>query len=255
LNASLIIARLNLKQIQHAGLLPALAIFGLLALAISEFTATITLTEQQTTQIGVLSALLRLSGLLISAIALININHHELNHGNTPLLLSTPITRSQLYFGKWLSILCLSFGIALFSSLLLLFYSQNSVLLYWGCSFFLELMIINSVALWLAFGLRSTVLATLSLFLFYLFARLADSLVLIAEGPFFNSDSWADKFSLDFLTALSWLLPSLNQFALSQWLIENAISLDQFYHSLLEAFLYLLLLSSATLIDLHRKVF
>ncbi|MDQ7016629.1 MAG: hypothetical protein Q9N68_09675 [Gammaproteobacteria bacterium] len=249
------IARLTFKQIQHAGLFSALFVSALLAISLSEFAATITITEQQSTQLGLLAAVLRLTGLLISAMLVININHNELNSGHTQLLLSTQINRSQLYFGKLLSTLLLSLTVALFSSLILLVYSQNNVLLYWGCSFFLELLLVNSMALWLAFGLRSSVLASLALLLFYLFARLADNLVQISQGPFFNPHSWLDQMALLFLTALSWLLPSLNHFALSQWLIQASTPLDHFYYSALEAVLYLLLLISATLIDLHRRVF
>ena len=54
----------------------------------------------------------------------------------------------------------------------------------------------------------------------YVIARSVDWYLLMARGPFIDSDSFADQFIALFLQGLAHLLPSLSLFARAEWLIE-----------------------------------
>ena len=56
-----------------------------------------------------------------------------------------------------------------------------------------------------------------------------------------------------FIQGLSWLLPSLERFTVSEWLVYSNAGLTDLLLVIVQTVIYVVLISSAALFDLYRK--
>lgn len=173
------------------------------------------------------------------------------------VLLSRPISRTTLVLSYW-------FGFAVVASLLVL---PTIVLVYlmgvlnltgsmlWSLSLVLESLLVVSIALFSSLTMKSGVSTVLASLAIYTLARMMGFFINTTKsGMLFHATeinagaSWT-------LTAISTIVPRLDFFAKSSWLIYGAKSYDDLYLILLQAGVFIPLLITAAVIDFKRKQF
>jgi len=123
----------------------------------------------------------------------------------------------------------------------------------WAASIILEMALVVGLALFSAFTLRSAVTSVLACMGFYVVSRMMAFLVftshsgMVAE-PKFAIFRWA-------LQAISTVLPRLDFFGKSEWLIYGLKSAQDWQFYTAQAFIFIPLLLAATMIDFKNKQF
>jgi ABC-type transport system involved in multi-copper enzyme maturation permease subunit len=174
------------------------------------------------------------------------------------LMLSRPISREQFVFSYWLGFsVVATIIVAAVSLFIMSFYGFNyQGLSYWALTMELEVLIVIAFAVFSSIILKSSVSSVLLCFGFYTISRMIGffSYVLEKKGS-------ADLLSFDFyaqkvIWLVSYLLPRLDLFCQSKWLIYG-IDLKGYFLWLpvLQAVIYIPLLLTLAAIDFKRKQF
>ncbi len=173
------------------------------------------------------------------------------------VLLSRPISRTSLVMSYW-------FGFAVVATLLVVptlvlvaligTINQTGYLL-WGASLYLEALLVVSIALFAALTIRSgvgTVLVSLAMYtlsrMMGFFLATTGSAALFGSAEVSIGAKWL-------MSIISMVIPRLDFFAKSQWLIYGAKSYDDLTLFLTQAAVFIPLLIAASVIDFKRKQF
>lgn len=246
------IARHTLREVIHSRLLLIAVGLVLLAVLAAEFIGSTALTEGREIKAGIVGWGLRWLDCLLLGVFVITSQQREQEDRVTDLFFSMPMPREYYYLGKLFGFLAPALFLGLLAGLAAALYSPLGVALGWMLSHMLELAIVAAFALLIASVIGSTVGATAVLFSFYLLARGAGSLQLMARGPFYDNTSFADRFLAQVVDGIALLLPPLDRFARTDWLVVGQLDADVLLIAL-HALVYLLLLCTAGLVDLRRK--
>ncbi|MFM9889132.1 MAG: hypothetical protein ACKVOE_00605 [Rickettsiales bacterium] len=173
------------------------------------------------------------------------------------VLLSRPISRTTLVLSYW-------FGFAAVATLLVLptvilvaiLGTLNTTGFYlWSVSLLLESWLVVSIALFAALTMRSGVGTVLSSLAIYTLSRMMGFFIATTNtGSLFQSAEinfgarWAMKI-------ISVVVPRLDFYAKSNWLIYGAKSFDDLNLFLLQSAVFIPLLVAASVIDFQRKQF
>lgn len=215
------------------------------------FVASLTLTDTERFRTTLCAAGLRFVAVFMIASLVVSSTHREINDKILELHLSLPLPRAALYCGRLLGF---SACAALLSALCTLpFFLQVTAgaVFSWGLALWLELLIVASFALWLALSLNQTTSALALTFAFYLLARMIGDLQLINSAGFATHGTRQQMIDT-LLNLLSLLLPRLDLFAHSGWLLGEA-GLLTLPGMALQGLLYATLLLAAGLFDIYRK--
>lgn len=173
------------------------------------------------------------------------------------VLLSRPVSRTTLVLSYWL-------GFAVVAALLVI---PTLIMIYvvgplnmtgywlWSASLMLESWLVVSIALFASLTIKSgvgTVLASLAI---YTISRMMGFFVATTKtGMLFHTEevNYGAKW---LMTAISIVVPRLDFFAKSQWLIYGAKSYDDLTLFLLQAAVFIPLLVAASVVDFKRKQF
>ncbi len=74
---------------------------------------------------------------------------------------------------------------------------------------------------------------------------------LMAQGPLNNS--WTDQIINGLINVLAMLLPNLDQFTQSDWIVYYTGSFDNLLEIIVQTIIYVILLIAMSLFDLYRK--
>lgn len=173
------------------------------------------------------------------------------------VLLSRPISRTTLVLSYWL-------GFAVVAALLvvptlvlvaLIGTLNKTGYLLWASSLFLESLLVISIALFAALTIRSgvgTVLASLAM---YTLSRMMGFFLATTKtGVLFNSAE-VNSGAQWMMGAISTVVPRLDFYAKSQWLIYGPKSYDDLKLFLIQSAVFIPLLIAASVIDFKRKQF
>ena len=173
------------------------------------------------------------------------------------LFLSRPITRASLVLSYWL-------GFAVVSLLLVLptvgFVALQGLLdkkgfALWSLSLLAECWLAVAVALFASFAMRSSVTSILTSMGFYVFARMMGFFVVMASTVSLFGMQWLDSSIAETIHLLALVMPRLDLFAKSEWLIYGVRNMGEFQLGLSQAALYIPCMILATIIDFKRKQF
>jgi len=225
-------------------------VFGLI-----EFVGELAITESGQIQAGITALIIRLFAVFITCLFVITSMVREFNDKTLDVLLSFPVSRQTYYYAKLLGFLVLAIFIVVLVSLLLLFYSDAIQVMLWSFSLLCELLILISLCILFLFTFGSITSAFTTVIAFYLLARSMDSIRLISESPLLETTSFSQTF-IDFLVdAIAYVLPGLNQYARTEWLVYETGSVSDLYPVLVQTVIYTVLISAAALFDFYRKNF
>jgi hypothetical protein len=159
------------------------------------------------------------------------------------LVLALAIPRAGYLIGKLGGFFALAVAPALLFGVLALWAAPGVSALVWALSLLCELWIMIAFSALCALGTGQLVGALAATTGFYVLARAAGALALLAH----------DGLAGTLASALALLLPHLDLFACADWLVYADAGPAQLAPVLLQTALYVPLLSAAALVDLYRK--
>ncbi len=173
-------------------------------------------------------------------------------------ILSKPVSRVEFVVAYWLGFVVLAF-IAIVPVILImaLTYSTNSIgLIYWSASLLLEMSLVIAFALVAALILRSAVSSVMASFTFYFVSRLMGFFVAALEmpGSLLTSGKLGTFLSVC-LKTISSVIPRLDLFAKSSWLIYGIGNQNDLWVFQAQAVIFIALLLAMAVFDFKRKEF
>jgi ABC-type transport system involved in multi-copper enzyme maturation permease subunit len=226
--------------------------FLLIGFGITLFIGQVALIEQLAIQSTLLATFLRLGAVYIVSLFVITSMVREFNDQSIYLWLSLPLPRSIYFLGKLLGFIFIAFITATLFGGALAFYTtlQNAVV--WTISLLCELIIIATLSLLCVLTFHQIMQAFSAVLSFYILARSISTMQLVAEGHLNNNNSWVDQFINGLIYLLAMMLPSLDQFTQSEWLVYH-ISGTDLINILGQTVIYVVLLIAMSLFDFYRK--
>ena len=173
------------------------------------------------------------------------------------VLLSRPISRTSLVISYWLGFAAVATCLVLPTVALIYFVQVLNMTGYllWAVSLLLESWLVVTISLFAALTIRSgvgTVLASLAI---YALSRMMGFFLSTTKsGVLFQAEE-ANIASTWVMKAISIIVPRLDFFAHSNWLIYGAKSYDDLFLFLVQAAVFIPLLLAAAVIDFKRKQF
>lgn len=236
-----------------------IGLFAILIFActISLFLGSTALSEQNSMQLVFLASSTRM--ILVVGMILFICFHIRRSFENREIdfLISRPISRSTLLFSYFFSFVILA--ITLLTPVIFFIYfffkPELAGLTLWSLSMFFELIIISSFAILSSLILKSAVSSVLGCFSFYIISRImgfAVSTIIIPAK--LNNINFNIAIEMS-LKALSALLPRLDQFAQSKWLIYGNTDASIFTLITSQSVIYISLILLMSVIDFNKKQF
>jgi ABC-type transport system involved in multi-copper enzyme maturation permease subunit len=187
------------------------------------------------------------------------------------LILTRPISRTQFVLLYYAGFAVLAFTLILPIFLVMLAsisifqfldFSHDEYLtaikgmVFWGISFYFEALIIIAFSFFVALMLQSAVFAVLATFTFYFLARLMGFFLISIHNPASTMHSTTlGYYSEMVLHGIGTLMPRLDMFSKSEWLVYGIEDLHEYSLFLGSSFIYITLLLSMALYDFVRKQF
>jgi ABC-type transport system involved in multi-copper enzyme maturation permease subunit len=224
-----------------------------LAFGLGQFLAQVAIAETVEIQTALLAAPLRVAAVFIVAVFVITSMVREASDKVTELLLSLPAPRSTYYFGKFAGYASVALIVALLCTLPLTLLAKPSGLALWAASLVCELLIVTAMSLFCVLTLAQVVPAFAAVAGFYLLSRSMAAMQIIAAAPL-HEPTLADRIVKTVVESIAFLLPALDRMTQTTWLLGGA-SPDIASAVFGQTAIYLVLLCSAALFDLHRRNF
>lgn len=171
------------------------------------------------------------------------------------VILSRPISRSNLVFSYWLgfSFVGLLLCLPVIAILAVIGVLNAPGFAGWAVSLVLEMGLVVALALFSAFTLRSAVTSVIACMGFYVLSRMMAFFVFTSQAGMFGGGKfvilkWA-------LQAISTVVPRLDFFAKSEWLIYGFHSDQDWQVFIAQALIFVPILLVMSMIDFRRKQF
>jgi ABC-type transport system involved in multi-copper enzyme maturation permease subunit len=179
------------------------------------------------------------------------------------LFLTKPITRSKFVLYYFSGLAFLSFSIIAPLILMMLFFlkiallwgNQNGFIL-WGVSLFLESLIVIAFALFASLTINSAIASVLVCFAFYTFSRVFGYFLITIHNPFAAGlTGELGTVYKKVLWLIGMLVPRLDRYANSEWLIYGISSFREFITFSTASLIYVALLLSMAIYDFKHREF
>ncbi|NVM78542.1 ABC-type transport system involved in multi-copper enzyme maturation permease subunit [Duganella sp. SG902] len=246
------IARYTLLEALRNRLLWLLLLMAAGAVAVSGFLNELALTESRQLQAALLGAVLRLAAVFLVATFVVTSMAREASDKGLELLMALPLPRAVYLFGKLAGFGALALLPALLFGALGLFFAPPAQAALWAFSLLCECWIVAAFSVLCMLTLSQVLPALAAAFAFYLLARVIAALQLLGHGA--ASVQSASQQALNAgIDALALLLPHLDQFTRSDWLVYHSGGAAELATIATQTAIYVTLLAAAALFDLHRK--
>lgn len=222
---------------------------------IASFTGELAITETSQTQAAIVASILRFAAVLLVILFVTTSVNRDFSDKSVELMLSLPVPRSGYYLGKFTGYALVAAFTAVPLCCLMLFFSPTAASITWGLSLMLELLLVCSFSLLFAFAFTQVTASISASLLVYLLSRSIAAIQLMAHGPLANQAKTSQQVLTGVVDALSYLLPDLERFTRTDWLLYSGGSIDLLGPVAAQTLVYLLLLSGVALVDLYRKNF
>lgn len=226
------------------------------AVALSGFLNELALTESRQLQAALLAAMLRFAAVFLMATFVITSMAREASDKGLELLMALPLPRAVYLSGKLAGFAALALLPAGLFGALGLFFAPPAQTGLWAFSLLCECWIVAAFSVLCMLTLSQVLPALAAAFAFYLLARAIGALQLLGHGAMAGTGT-ASSFGQQALNTgidgLALLLPHLDQFTRSDWLVYHNGSSAELASIAAQTAIYVLLLGAAALFDLHRK--
>ena len=253
MNAILAIARMTVLEAVRGRFAWLVAGFVMTGCVLAAFVAEIAITETQGHSSGLLGAWLRACAVLAVTAFVVSSASCEMRDGGFELLLSTAAPRAVYYAGKLAGFAAVAALSAFACALALVWFAPLPRTVLWTASLGLELLVVAATSLLCVFTFSQIAWSMCTVLGFYALSRSMVDLQLMAHGWAVGDGSVTRGFIPAFIDALAYLLPDLDRFAQSEWLIHGVGTAADLGFAAAQATVYVALLAAAALFDLYRR--
>lgn len=250
MRASLTIARYTVLEAVRNRWLWLLLGLTLAAFGFSSLLDAMALTESRQIQLSLLASLLRLASVFLVTSFVLSSMAREAADKGQQMLLALAYPRATYLSGKMLGYAVLALLPALLFGLLACCYAPPLQAGLWALALLCECWIMVAFAVLCMVSMQQLPAALAACSGFYLLARSIGTLQLLAHGNRPDGSSAAASHVFDLLGTL---LPHLDRYGSSDWLVYQGGSLQDLAGMLTQTALFVTLLVLAALYDLYRK--
>lgn len=223
----------------------------LLTLSISLFISQMALTETRESEVALMSGFLRLSSVLIIIFFVVASIARDFQDKSIELLFSVNMPRYQVFMGKFLGFSIVALITASIFFFGLVFFANSYSVLLWSISLWCELTLVALVALLFIFSLQNVTLSLIASISVYSLMRFMPAIQSMGDGPF--QHSLLNKGINSVVDIIDLILPRLDQFSQSSWLVYGGPELSSVVSFSIEFVLFVGVFTLVAIIDLRRK--
>ena len=251
---TLAIARYTLLEAwRNRFLLTTVLIVGVVVIS-SIFIRQLAIVESARVQLAFLSATLRMASVFIVGLYVLQGLLREFQDKVLELVLSLDLPRWSYLLGKYGGFLVLCVACSLISAVPLITLADPTAVLAWTFTLSLELSLVAAAALFCMTTFTQLLPAASFVLAFYLLARSVAAIQLMSTSTLLTPGP-ATQFSGLLADFLALLLPRLDAFTQTAWLIDPRAQPYCLAHAGLQTAIYVVLLLAAAMFDLQRKNF
>ena len=217
------------------------------------FVGQVTLIETTITQTSISAGFLRLAAGYIISLFVISNMVREFHDKTIYLWLAAPVSRSTYLIGRFLGFAVVAGLVALACGVMLMGSANAFQVFLWTVSLSCELWLLCGLSLLCVLTFTHTVQAFSAVLGFYLLARSISGLQSMAQGTVIQPDTVSEHMIAGFMQLLAMLLPDLDQFTQTSWLVYEKGSLTDLGLVIGQSVIYIILLLAMSLFDLYRK--
>lgn len=240
----------TVKEALRSRLAWLLAALLLGAVGLAGFVQAVVPTESRETQAALLGAVLRLASAGLVAVFAVTSLVREQQDKQAELLIALPLPRAVWLLGRLLGLFIVAALPAALAGLLACFLAPVAQAALWTFSLLCELWIVAAFALFCSLTLQHALPSLCATAGFYVLARSGAALQALGQGA---SPDLGQRFIGHATDALAFVLPRLDAFARSEWLMYRTADWADLALVGGQAAVYLPLLAGAALFDLYRK--
>ena len=253
MTAVLAIARMTVLEAVRGRLAWLVAGYACAGCVLAVFAAEVAITETERFRNGLLGAWLRWCAVFTVTAFVVSSAMCEIRDKGLDLVLSMAVPRAAYYAGKLAGFTAVALLSASACALALVWFAPLAQTALWAASLGLELLIVTAMALLCVFTFSQIAWAMSTVLGLYVLARSMTALQLMAHEPAAAPGSAAQAFIRAFVDALAYLLPDLDRFTESEWLIYGAGTVTDLGFAAVQTAVYTALLGAAALFDLYRR--
>lgn len=246
------IARYTLLEALRNRLLWLVLIMMAGAVALGGFLNELALTESRQLQAALMAAALRFAAVFLVATFVVTSMAREASDKGLELLMALPMPRAVYLSGKLAGFAMLAVLPAALFGGLGLFFAPPAQAALWAFSLLCECWIVAAFSVLCMLTLSQVLPALAAAFSFYLLARMIGALQLLGHGAGMAQSASQRTLSAG-IDGLALLLPHLDQFTRSDWLVYHNGGAAELAAIAAQTAIYVALLAAAALFDLHRK--
>ena len=249
----LTVARLAVIEAARGRFAWLVAGFLLAGLTLALFAGELAITESQGFRAGILGAWLRACAVFTISLAVVASVVREFNDKGIELLVSLPVPRATYFAGKLVGFAGIASASALACALALAGFAPPAQVAIWAASLLLELLVVVSISLVCVITFAQLTQAMSVCLAFYLLSRAMAAMQLMVHEPVGASETAARQFARMFVDSLAFLVPDLDRFTESEWLIHGTGTIADLGFAATQSAIYVALLGAAGVFDLYRK--
>jgi ABC-type transport system involved in multi-copper enzyme maturation permease subunit len=247
------IIRITLLEARRTRLLWIILSVVLVFYAGSILVKEVAITESLRFQTGFLATGLRLAAVFMVALYVLASWLRDVNDKVLELMLSLDLPRARYLVGKFAGYSLVALLTALLCSLPIFLLHPGLPAVLWFVSLVLELWIIAALSLFCINSLHQITAAAGFVAAFYLLARSISAIQLMSRSSLLAQNSWEREMSSRLADLFAVLLPGLEGFTQTSWLVDAAPPGSALAGLLVQAAIYIVLLLSAAAFDLRRR--
>lgn len=253
MNAALTIARYTALEAARSRFAWLVAGYTIAGCALALFAGELAITEARGFRGGLLGAWLRACAIFTVSLFVITSMVRECQDKGLELVLSMPVARGTYYAGKLAGFAGVSLLPGLVCVPVLAWFAPPAQVALWTASLGLELLIVIAMSLLCVLTFPHTTWALSTVAGFYLLSRGMAALQLMAHGSPVAEVSLSRRVTGALADALAFVLPDLDRFTDSDWLVYGAGTAADLGFAVMQTLVYVALLCAAALFDLYRK--
>lgn len=182
---------------------------------------------------------------------------HAFDQKEIDLLVSRPLSRFRVILSYAIGFAYVAFLLVLATATVISFLplASQEGFLQWAVSLLLESWLVVAAALFASFTLRSGVSAVLATMGLYVLGRMMGFFLLTSESNLLFREVWLNNLLEWTLKGVSVVMPRLDMFSQSEWLVYGVLRVEDVQLAALQAAVYVPLLIVAATVDFLRREF
>ena len=217
------------------------------------FVHQLAITESARMQTAFSAAASRLVAVFVLSLYILTSLVREFNDKGLELTLSFALRRADYVLGRFLGFLLIAVVMALLAGVPQMMLASVPAALQWISSLALELIIIAALSVFCILTFTQLMPAASFVAGFYLLARAMTAIQLISSSAIVADATLSQRVIGWVIDGLALMLPALDQFTRSAWLVDSAPGWTAIGSCAVQALIYTALLIAAAMFDFYRR--